>query len=403
MSARLEKFWNDHRLVVVAGVTVIALALAVALIWPITDLIAAHDVGLITGSKRAAALQTAREAVRTQLLTLGAGVFAAGALAYTARNFTLSRTTFRATEVRVLNERFATAAEKLGDDKPPAVRLAGMYAMAGLADDWEANRQVCIDVLCGYLRIASTQLSLEDASSAPRDSQADREVRHALIRTITAHLRDGAAVSWQGKDFDLTGVVFDGGDFSYARFSGGTVSFRYAQFVGGTVSFRGARFSGGTVDFGVAEFSGGTVSFSVAQFSTGGTVSFNAALFSTGGTVWFNGAEFSGGTVSFNADFTGGTVDFGAEFSGGTVSFAGAHFTGGTVSFDGAQFSPGGDVSFRYTQFTGATVNFNWVRFVGGTVDFSLVDAWSHPPSFNWQGTPPAGVKLPEGIGGEAQ
>jgi hypothetical protein len=46
---------------------------------------------------------------------------------------------------RTLNERFATAAGQLGDDKPAAVRLAGVYAMAGLADDWEANRQTCVD------------------------------------------------------------------------------------------------------------------------------------------------------------------------------------------------------------------------------------------------------------------
>jgi len=53
---------------------------------------------------------------------------------------------------RTMNERFATAAEQLGDDKP-AVRLAGVYAMAGLADDWKENRQTCVDVLCAYLRM----------------------------------------------------------------------------------------------------------------------------------------------------------------------------------------------------------------------------------------------------------
>lgn len=41
---------------------------------------------------------------------------------------------------RTLNERFATAAEQLGSDKP-AVRLAGVYAMAGLADDWGENQE----------------------------------------------------------------------------------------------------------------------------------------------------------------------------------------------------------------------------------------------------------------------
>src|SRR5690349_9794549 len=51
---------------------------------------------------------------------------------------------------QTLNERFATAAGQLGNGKPPAVRLAGVYAMAGLADDWEENRQTCVEVLCGY-------------------------------------------------------------------------------------------------------------------------------------------------------------------------------------------------------------------------------------------------------------
>ncbi len=41
---------------------------------------------------------------------------------------------------RTLNERFATAAGQLGNDKQAAVRLAGVYAMAGLADDWPENR-----------------------------------------------------------------------------------------------------------------------------------------------------------------------------------------------------------------------------------------------------------------------
>src|SRR5262245_14329548 len=54
---------------------------------------------------------------------------------------------------RTWNERFATAAGQLGSDKPAAVRLAAVYAMAGLADDWEKNRQTCVDVLCAYLRM----------------------------------------------------------------------------------------------------------------------------------------------------------------------------------------------------------------------------------------------------------
>jgi hypothetical protein len=39
---------------------------------------------------------------------------------------------------RGFNERFTAIATQLGDDKP-AVRLAGVHAMAGLADDWTEN------------------------------------------------------------------------------------------------------------------------------------------------------------------------------------------------------------------------------------------------------------------------
>src|SRR5215831_12883149 len=83
---------------------------------------------------------------------------------------------------RTLNERFATAADRLGGDKPPAVRLAAAYAMAGLADDWKESRQTCIDVLCAYLRIAYKPDPGDEAAVEERLTfLADREVRHTVI------------------------------------------------------------------------------------------------------------------------------------------------------------------------------------------------------------------------------
>jgi hypothetical protein len=50
-------------------------------------------------------------------------------------------------------EGFGAAAKQLGD-ADVAVRLAGVYAMAGVADQAsKLKRQQCIDVLCGYLRL----------------------------------------------------------------------------------------------------------------------------------------------------------------------------------------------------------------------------------------------------------
>ena len=168
---------------------------------------------------------------------------------------------------RVFNERFTAIAAQLGDAQP-AVRLAGVHAMTGLADDWKQNRQTCVDVLCAYLRLPYDPDPGDDAPPDERTSyRANREVRHTIIRLIGTHLRPEAAVSWQGLNFDFTGVVFDGGDFTKARFSSGIVLFKDVVFSGGRVSFDGARFSGSQVTFDGAEFSGGRVSFEEAVFS----------------------------------------------------------------------------------------------------------------------------------------
>jgi uncharacterized protein YjbI with pentapeptide repeats len=438
----LKHVWGKHPLVA-AVVMLLAAVAIIALIWPITDLIAAHDVGPIAGVHRAASLQAAREAARTQLLTLGAGVFAAGALVYTARNFTLSRSTFQATEIRVLNERFLAITAQLGDDQA-SVRLAGVHAMAGLADDWVENRQTCVDVLCACLRMPYEP---DPGPGAPASDllafRANREVRHTIIRVVTLHLRPEALTSWGGLNLDFTGVQFDGGDFTDAQFSGGTVRFSGAQFSGGMVDFTGAQFSGGMVDFTGAKISGGTLGFAHARFSDG-TVRFDYAQFS-GRSVRFHGAKFSGGTVRFtgaqfsrnmvrfdntqfcgasvdftgvkilggslrfgDAQFSGGTVDFtGMKIFGGSVRFGGAQFSGGTVCFGRAQLSGGtvylsakfsaGAVTFPGAKFSGASVRFHGARFSGGAVDLSSPNDWSHPPTFDFTGNPPSGLELPIG------
>jgi hypothetical protein len=105
-------------------------------------------------------------------------------------------------------------------------------------------------------------------------------------------------VSWQGLNFDFTSVVFDGGDFHGAEFSGGMVAFSGVKFSGGTVYFDGAKFFGGMVYFDRAKFSGGMVRFTSAELSSG--------------TVGFTSAEFSGGMVDFSSV---GDWSFPPEFS----------------------------------------------------------------------------------------
>ena len=347
----------------------------------------------------------------------GAGALVALVMAY--RRQRVAETATAHDRTRVLNERFTAIAAQLGDQNP-AVRLAGVHAMAGLADDWQENRQTCVAVLCAYLRMPYDPEPEDD--SPPADLlafQGNREVRHTAVRVIAAHLRPAAKVSWQGLDLDFTGVTFDGAiadfsgavfygsaAFSGAQFSGAKVDFTDAVFSSGVVNFTGAQFSGGSVDFTGAQFSGGSVDFTGAQFS-GGRVDFTRAQFYRG-TVYYTDAQFSGGIVAFgDAWFSGGSTYFaGAQFSGGTVSFTGAEFSsgtgdftravfsGGTVSFTGAEFS-GATVSFAYAEFSGGTVDFTGAEFSGGRVDFSRVERWSCPPTFGWDGASPASVTLP--------
>jgi hypothetical protein len=51
---------------VVAGIYIV--------FWPLSDQIARHDVGAITGPDRAAALQAARDAARGRLIAFGANL-----------------------------------------------------------------------------------------------------------------------------------------------------------------------------------------------------------------------------------------------------------------------------------------------------------------------------------------
>src|SRR5262249_51175934 len=147
-------------------------------------------------------------------------------------------------QTREHNERVRAAAAQAGDEKA-AIQLAGVRALAGLADDWPAHREACIDALGAYLRSPGSQDWGRRAAPADRlklDSAGD--VRHTVIGIISAHLRLSAEVSWRSLDFDFTGVVFDGGDFSGAGFSGGEVSFRGARLSRGPGSFARAEVCG---------------------------------------------------------------------------------------------------------------------------------------------------------------
>ncbi|WP_157534404.1 hypothetical protein [Microbacterium sp. Leaf320] len=105
---------------------------------------------------------------------------------------------------RDLRSRFVAAVELLGADAP-VKRTAGLYALAALGDDWLAfgrpnELQVCIDVMCGYLRSAAT---------AAERTAAEASVRQAGYQLIASHLTpEGFRLDteWEGRQFPLSGA-----------------------------------------------------------------------------------------------------------------------------------------------------------------------------------------------------
>jgi uncharacterized protein YjbI with pentapeptide repeats len=248
---------------VLIAAIVVASAISYVLVWYGPDVIARHDVGLVTGPQRAIRLQQARDAARGRLLTLGAGLFAAGALVYTALNFRLSR------EGQV-TDRYTKAIEQLGSDKLD-VRIGGIYALERVARDSARDHPVVMEVLAAFIRVHSREQwpVLESDGEAVPERRTRPDVQAALRvigRRDATHDRllielDDAEL--YGADLAVTnlrgallrGAHLEGANLDSAHLEGaylwrahlGGARFDYAHLDGAHLSggdFRGARFWG---------------------------------------------------------------------------------------------------------------------------------------------------------------
>jgi uncharacterized protein YjbI with pentapeptide repeats len=149
LASRIRESW--HIVALATVVVVAAMAILAAFFWPITDLIAAHDVGKITGSARAGQLQLARDAARGRLIQLGSGLFFAAALVFTARGYMLSRRTFELTEQGQVTARYTQAIEQLGSTKLD-VRIGGIFSLERVAYDSVRDHPAVTEVLAAFVR-----------------------------------------------------------------------------------------------------------------------------------------------------------------------------------------------------------------------------------------------------------
>lgn len=257
-----------------------------------------------------------------------------------------------------LQSRYVEAASQLGHESA-AIRLAGAYALGRLASEWSdlSQRQSCVDVLCGYLRMPARVL----ASGAPDFD--DEEVRSSIVRLIAARLKLGSDLYWGGVGIDLSRAVLDATDFSAIQVEGAS-AFVSTQFQG-DANFASATFQS-ECDFSDSIFEG-SVSFERVRFER--DTSFvnseirQEAIFTTAifdAKAIFFGVRFDKSVVFSSATFRNGAVFDQCRFLGLT-RFQGAIFRK-DARFGGAKFND--DALFGKSVFTRGAA-FGEAEFLG--------------------------------------
>ncbi len=333
--------------------TVIALSVFVVLMAAMLMALAwLSDVRLAPGAVPGAQLYDLIRAV-VAVGTLAGGTFAA---VYAYRKQRIDEAASHRADAEQLSKRYQDAAAQLGHERA-AVRLAGIYAIGRLADDWPENRQMCVDLLCAYLRMPY---------NPGRDSDDESVVRETVFEVMRARLTDPSRPdSWSDLSFDFSGGTYDTVPLTDCHFNK-EVLFHDARFVGmdrwgegkhrGWIGFKRSVFSNGMSLF-QARVDGAIVNFDGARF-LGGVLHLGGASFRRF-NLFFRETEFVGGRI-----YLGGT-----EFTQRRT-----HSTLGHIWFDRATFD-GTEFVCNEVKIEGQVeLRMNDAKLLSGTLDLSGIE-----------------------------
>src|SRR5207244_1238401 len=145
----------------------------------------------------------------------GAGLLAAAALFYTARNFTLSRRTFELTEQGQVTDRYIKAIEQLGA-KELDIRIGGLYALERVARDSARDHPTIMEVLTAFIREHSREpwqpLKADADPGEPGADRSEQALRPDVQAAVSVVGRRNHAADVQR--LDLTGADLAGGNLA---------------------------------------------------------------------------------------------------------------------------------------------------------------------------------------------
>ena len=312
-------------------------------------------------------------ALRQALIYTTGGILGVITLGETHRKNTFEKTKNDQDHTRQVHaerrSRYTKAIEHLFNENI-SVRLGGVYALAGLADEWLTDEktlridkerhkegQVIINTLCSYIRssfnLASKTKDLSQ-NKTPEDYEGgvqqfvkdraklreEQELRLAILEAIKTRLNGGARIHNDGTQEILKGLWSDFNyDFSNAVFFY-PVSFNNSYF-GASPNFSGAEFTE-NADFSKVEFTK-DAKFSEAKFTK--DAYFSKVEFTKDAD--FSKVEFTKDATFFRAKFTKDAYFSWAEFTAAT--FSGAKFAE-NANFYGAKFAE--NANFSGAKFT---------------------------------------------------
>ena len=138
-----------------------------------------------------------------------------------------------------LRDRYTTAAQQLADDSP-AIREAGIYALAALGDDWiqygelthqrqlgRSELQVCVNLLCSYLR-ANRRIGTDEQEETREEELNVRRSVVGVLRLRSSSWRKKRSgwgyVSLPLNRADLTNANLTDADLTGADLSGANLT-----------------------------------------------------------------------------------------------------------------------------------------------------------------------------------
>lgn len=306
------------------------------------------------------------EQVKTILTTIG-GIGGVGYLVIKYRERSAS-------ERGEADEKLLHAVQQLGDSSAQ-VRIAGVYALANVADTYgDSYTQRVVDILCGYLRIDRTCEGLkEDSSTNDRSpSFIDGPVESTILSVLANHLRPSHQKfhQWTSCNLNLHGATLTE-----------TVDFSNTHI--GEIDARDTKFRAAFFEHVIFH---GKASFENSIFTN--VANFKCANFK-------DEVDFSDASFEQHVDLSGNSDEERSIFVG-EVKFENTTFFGG-ASFCYANFNLNsyrkatffGDVKFKQVNFN-QCANFERIKM--------YLDSDNREPSIQFTGNFSQGANF-EGVG----